>query len=249
MPSSGLRLTIQADIQWEAEHECALQVARHQGEELLGHRHPAEHRPKILALAQYPTFNPGKPIASLAQTRTSAVASVFAPGSTAKVITAAAAFQYAGQTPLTSYVVPDAIFWHGAWYHDAEPHPTQRYTIAGIIAHSLNDGMVQVADHVTPAEQYAEFRAFGLGSTPGSDLPGESPGLLRPAIAVDRRLPQRALPDLVRPERRRHRHADGQRIRDDRQRRRPGAADDRSGAHGDRSGKYIADASRRAGTG
>ena len=89
--------------------------------------------------------------ASIAATKDIALANVFAPGSTAKVITAAAAFQYAGQTPRTSYVVPDAIkFWHGAWYHDAEPHPTQRYTIAGILAHSLNDGMIQVADHVTP---------------------------------------------------------------------------------------------------
>ena len=96
------------------------------------------------------------------------------------MITAAAAFEYAGETPRTSYNVPDQIFWHGAWYRDAEPHKTQRYTIAGIIAHSLNDGMVQVAQHVTPQEQYNEFRAFGLGSYSGLNLPGESPGLLRP---------------------------------------------------------------------
>src|SRR5260370_42528097 len=93
--------------------------------------------------------DPGKPIAGLAQATDVPLAQVFAPGSTAKVITAAAAFQYAGQTPRSSYVVPDAIFWRGAWYHDAETHPTRRYTIAGIIAHSLNDGMVQVAGHVT----------------------------------------------------------------------------------------------------
>ena len=76
--------------------------------------------------------------------------------------------------------MPDAKYWHGAWYRDAEPHPTQRYTIAGIIAHSLNDGMIQVADHVTPAEQYQMFRAFGIGSYSGLNLPGESAGLLAP---------------------------------------------------------------------
>ena len=134
---------------------------------------------RILAMAQYPTFNPEAP-ASLAATKNIAVSNVFEPGSTAKVITAAAAFEYAGQTPKTSYVVPDAKYWHGAWYHDAEPHPTQRYTIAGIIAHSLNDGMIQVADHVTPDEQYQMFRAFGIGSTSGLNLPGESAGLLAP---------------------------------------------------------------------
>src|SRR5258706_11667564 len=105
---------------------------------------------------------------------------VSAQGSRAKVITAAAAFQYARLTPASSYVVPDAMNWHGAWYHDAEPHKTQRYTIAGIIAHSLNDGMIQVADHVTPTEQDRMFRALGIGSDAGLKLPCATSGLLAP---------------------------------------------------------------------
>jgi cell division protein FtsI (penicillin-binding protein 3) len=180
VPASSLRLTIQADIQWEAERECALQVRATKAKTCSVIVMQARTG-RILALAQYPTFNPGKPIANLAQTTDIPLSEVFAPGSTAKVITAAAAFQHGNQTPLSSYVVPDAIDWHGAWYHDAESHPTKRYTIAGIIAHSLNDGMVQVADHVTPREQYAEFRNFGLGSYSGLSLPGESQGLLLPA--------------------------------------------------------------------
>jgi cell division protein FtsI (penicillin-binding protein 3) len=180
VPASSLRLTIQADIQWEAEQECAAQVrateARSCSVIVIEPR-----TGRILAMAQYPTFDPGKPIANLAETTDIPVGEVFAPGSTAKVITAAAAFQYGGQTARSSFVVPDVIHWHGAWYRDAESHPTQRYTIAGIIAHSLNDGMVQVADHITPQQQYDEFRRFGLGSPSGLNLPGESPGLLRPA--------------------------------------------------------------------
>ena len=180
VPAGSLRLTIQADIQWEAERECAAQVRATKAKTCtVIVIQPQTGR--VLAMAQYPTFDPGRPIANLAETTDLPVAEVFAPGSTAKVITAAAAFQYAGQTTASSYVVPDAIFWHGAWYHDAESHPALRYTIAGIIAHSLNDGMVQVAEHVTPQEQYAELRAFGLGSFSGLDLPGESPGLLLPA--------------------------------------------------------------------
>ncbi len=178
VPAGSLRLTIQSDIQWEAEHECAVQVARTKAKNCtVVVMQPGTGR--ILAMAQYPTFNPEAP-ASVAGTRNIAVANVFAPGSTAKVITAAAAFEYARETPKTSYVVPDAKYWHGAWYHDAEPHPTQRYTIAGIIAHSLNDGMIQVADHVAPAQQYHLFRAFGIGSKSGLNLPSESAGLLAP---------------------------------------------------------------------
>jgi cell division protein FtsI (penicillin-binding protein 3) len=177
--AGGLRLTINADIQWEAQRECKLQVrltkARNCSVIVI-----QPHTGDILAIAQYPTFNPGRPIKSLAQTDDLPVSEVFAPGSTAKVITAAAAFQYAGQTPRTSYLVPDSMIWHGAAYHDAESHPTLRYTIAGIIAHSLNDGMIQVAQHITPQEQYNEFRKFGIGSYSGLNLPGESPGILLP---------------------------------------------------------------------
>ena len=176
LPAGNLRLTIQSDIQWKAEQECALQVARTRAKNCtVVVMQPGTGR--ILALAQYPTFNPVAP-ASVRATKDIALANVFAPGSTAKVITAAAAFQNAGMTPDTSFVVPDAIKWHGAWYHDAEPHKTQRYTIAGIIAHSLNDGMIQVADDVRPRDQYRMFRALGLGSKSGLNLSGESGGLL-----------------------------------------------------------------------
>jgi cell division protein FtsI (penicillin-binding protein 3) len=178
VPAGDLRLTIQSDIQWKAEQECAAQVARTRAKNCtVVVMQPSTGR--ILALAQYPTFNPVAP-ASLHATRDIAVENVFAPGSTAKVITAAAAFQYAGLTPASGFVVPAAMRWHGAWYHDAEPHKTQRYTIAGIIAHSLNDGMIQVADHVTPAQQYRMFRALGIGGDAGLNLPGASNGLLAP---------------------------------------------------------------------
>jgi len=176
VPAGNLRLTIQADIQWKAEQACAEQVlvTRSRNCSVIVIE-PATG--DILAMAQYPTFNPAAP-ASLSATTDIPVANIFAPGSTAKVITAAAAFEHGGQTPMSSYRVPDQIWWHGFPFHDAEYHPTQRYTIAGIIAHSLNDGMVQVADHVTPQQQYAEFRAFGIGSDSGLNLPGESSGIL-----------------------------------------------------------------------
>src|SRR5262249_2057198 len=178
VPAGDLRLTIQSDIQWKAEQECAAQVARTQARNCtVVVMQPSTGR--ILALAQYPTFNPVAP-ASLPATKDIAIANVFAPGSTAKVLTAAAAFQYAGLTPASSFVVPESMMWHGAWYHDAEPHKTQRYTIAGIIAHSLNDGMIQVADRVTPDKQYRMFRALGIGSDAGLNLPLASKGLLAP---------------------------------------------------------------------
>src|SRR5262249_27778804 len=106
-PAGDLRLTIQSDIQWKAEQECAAEVARTRAKNCtVVVMQPSTGR--ILALAQYPTFNPVAP-ASMAAAKDIAVANVFAPGSTAKVITAAAAFQYAGLTPASSYVVPETM--------------------------------------------------------------------------------------------------------------------------------------------
>ena len=99
----------------------------------------------------------------MADTTDIPVTNVFDPGSTAKVITAAAALEHGGQTPMSAYTVPDSIDVHGYSFHDAEYHPTERWTIAGIIAHSSNVGMVQVAQHVSPQTQYQYFRNFGIG--------------------------------------------------------------------------------------
>jgi cell division protein FtsI (penicillin-binding protein 3) len=176
VPAGSLQLTIQADIQWYAEQQCAAEVKAARAKDCsVVVMQP--HTGRILALAQYPTFNPADP-ASVAATTDIPVQNVFQPGSTAKVITAAAAFERGGQTPMSTYTVPDRIVVDGFSFHDGEYHPTARYTIAGIIANSLNDGMVQVVRHVSPQIQYQYLRAFGLGQPTGLNLPGESPGIL-----------------------------------------------------------------------
>jgi cell division protein FtsI (penicillin-binding protein 3) len=176
--AGSLKLTINADIQFEAEQACAAEVkAAHAENCSVVVMNP--HTGQILALAQYPTFNPSDP-ASVASTTDIPVQNVFQPGSTAKVITAAAAMERGGQTPMSTYTVPDQIDVNGFSFHDGEYHPTQRYTIAGIIANSLNDGMVQVVQHVSPQIQYNYLRAFGLGESTGLNLPGATSGILPP---------------------------------------------------------------------
>jgi cell division protein FtsI (penicillin-binding protein 3) len=172
----NLRLTIQSSIQYEAEQQCKLRVQQARARNCsIVVMEPGTG--KILAIAQYPTFNPAHP-ANLAATSDIAVANVFAPGSTLKPLTVAAALEKGGQTPLTPYTVPAQINVHGFTFHDAEPHPTTKFTVAGILADSLNDGMVQIVQHVTPMQQYDYLRSFGLGSVTGLGLPGESQGLL-----------------------------------------------------------------------
>lgn len=177
VPAKSLRLTIQADIQWKAEQVCAVRVLQTHAKNCS----IVVMQPKtgaVLAMAQWPTYNPAE-VTNVNQTTNISAANVFAPGSTLKPVTVAAALEKGGQTPMNPYTIPYSITMDGLYnFHDAEYHPTVRYTIAGILAHSSNVGMVQVAQRITPEQQYHYLRAFGLGSVTGVGLPGESAGLI-----------------------------------------------------------------------
>jgi cell division protein FtsI (penicillin-binding protein 3) len=177
---AGIRLTIIPALQLAAQEACQQEVNKtHARQCTLVIIQPKTGH--ILAMAQWPTYDQN----TLAQTgvasaRNLTVQDIFAPGSTAKVITAAAAFERGGQTPMSPYYIPAQIYRGGQWITDAEADGGSRYTIAGIIAHSSNVGMSQVVQHVPPQVQYDYLRAFGLGEPTGLNLPDESPGILPP---------------------------------------------------------------------
>ena len=177
MPAGNIRLTLQSDIQWYAEQACAAQVKATKARNCTDRGDAARRPVTSWRSRSTPAFNPAAP-QSVAATSDIPVQNVFQPGSTGKVITVAAALEHGGQTPMSTYTVPDHIVVDGFPFHDAEAHPTPRYTIAGILANSINDGMVQVVQHVSPQVQYQYFRAFGLGQPTGLNLPGESAGIL-----------------------------------------------------------------------
>jgi len=175
---SSLRLTIVPALQYAAGQACASQVKKTKANNctvVIIQPHTGD----VLAMAQWPTFNPAT-IQDMSQTADLPVQAEFQPGSTAKVITAAAAFEHGGQTPMSAYNIPYQIERGGQLIHDAEWAPGERYTIAGIIAHSSNIGMSQVAGHISEQTQYDYLRAFGLGQPTGTGLPGELPGELPP---------------------------------------------------------------------
>jgi cell division protein FtsI (penicillin-binding protein 3) len=170
----SIRLTIIPALQFAAQQACKQEVSK---------THAANCsvvviQPKtgaILAMAQWPNRADGSDIADQ---------NLFAPGSTAKVITAAAALEHGGKTPMSTYKIPYAIYRGGQWIHDAEWSPGERYTIAGIIANSSNIGMSQVAESVSPQLQYDYLKNFGLGQPTGLGLPAESPSAAYAPLAL-----------------------------------------------------------------
>ena len=169
----SIKLTIIPALQFQAQQACQQEVAK---------THAANCsvvviQPKtgaILAMAQWPGYDQNT-LSNVADATDLPDQYLFAPGSTAKVITAAAAFEHGGQTPMSSYYIPYEIYRGGQWIHDAEWSPGEHYTIAGIIANSSNIGMSQVVSHVSPQTQYDYLKAFGLGEPTGLGLPGEEP--------------------------------------------------------------------------
>jgi cell division protein FtsI (penicillin-binding protein 3) len=183
VPGESLRLTINSDIQFAAEQECKERVATYHARNCsIIVMQP--HTGAILAMAQWPTYNPAD-VTNMADTVNIGTDNVFAPGSTLKSVTVAAALEKGHQTPMTPYTIPYSITVDGYPFHDAEEHPTVRYTVAGILAHSSNVGMVQVVQHITPMQQYDYLRAFGIGSPSGLNMPDESAGLLAKPGAGD----------------------------------------------------------------
>jgi cell division protein FtsI (penicillin-binding protein 3) len=174
----SIRLTINPTLQFQAEQACQQRVQQLQARNCTA----VIMQPQtgdILAMAQWPTYSQSD-VTSIAQTTDIPIENVFQPGSTAKVISAAAAFEHGGQTPLSAYSIPCSgyIVEGGQEIHDAEDDACSHYTIAGVIAHSSNIGMSQVVTHISAQTQYDYLRDFGLDEPTGLNLPGESDGIL-----------------------------------------------------------------------
>ncbi len=171
----SIKLTINPDLQYDAMKACENEVDKAQAKSCTA----VIMQPQtgdILAMAQWPTWDQANP----GSATDLPVQAEFTPGSTAKVITASAALEQGGKTPMSSYYIPSEIYRGGQWIHDAEWSPKEHYTIAGIIANSSNIGMSQVVQSVSPQVQYDYLRNFGLDEPTGLGLPYETAGQLDP---------------------------------------------------------------------
>jgi cell division protein FtsI (penicillin-binding protein 3) len=178
VPGENVRLTIDQDIQWKAETLLADQV--HKTGALSGTVVVMDVRTgDLLALAAAPTFDPAnygkaKPTALVDQ----ALAGVYEPGSTSKVMTAAAALEEGAVTPTTPVTVPGTLHRSDRTFHDAEAHGTERLTLSGVLAKSSNIGAIKVGEKLSPKVMWSYLTKFGVGQPTGLDFPGESAGIL-----------------------------------------------------------------------
>ena len=171
-----IRLTIDRDIQYVAQSAIAKAVRNSNaagGTVIVMDPKTGE----ILAHATAPTFDPNKPV-KLSNVHNSSVQDVYEPGSTGKVMTLAAAIEEKLISATTVFEVPYALRTKYATFHDHERHPLQHLTTAGILAVSSNIGTIKIGSMLSDQKLYDYLRAFGVGSSSNSGLPGESPGLI-----------------------------------------------------------------------
>ena len=178
-PGHGVMLTLDQTIQYIAEREIDAAYRR------TGARSAMAvvldpRTGEVLALVIRPTFNPNTflDVPSRDHWRNRAVTDPFEPGSTFKVILAAAALEEGVVRP------DDRIYAENGSFTIAKTtiHDWKKYgwlTFSEVLQNSSNVGSIKVGLALGRDRYYRYMSAFGFGAATGVGLHGESRGLLR----------------------------------------------------------------------
>jgi cell division protein FtsI (penicillin-binding protein 3) len=171
-------LTLDEKIQYIAERELAAAILKTHalaGTVIVMNPNNGE----ILALANWPNFNPNTATEAPAETRMNrAVSAIYEPGSTFKLITLAAAFDQGITRPAEVFDCENgAVYVAGHRIRDHKPFGL--LTVSDILAQSSDVGAIKIALRLGAPKFYDYIRAFGFGQYTGVDLPGESRGMLQ----------------------------------------------------------------------
>jgi cell division protein FtsI (penicillin-binding protein 3) len=140
---------------------------------------------EVLAMASAPTFDPNRRSSSDPTSyRNRAVADMYEPGSTLKVVTIAGALEEGLIGPASRLTLP------AKYIIDLDPDPKvytdvgrrkeEELTVAEIVARSSNIGTIVIQGLLGNDMHHQYLSSFGLGQQASGQLPGEASGLLRP---------------------------------------------------------------------
>jgi len=135
---------------------------------------------KILAMANYPTFNPNSYSESkLSSFTNSAVEGLYEPGSVFKLVTMAAGLDSGAITPNTTYVDTGSVTLNGRTVRnwDLKAHGT--LTMTNVIENSVNTGTIFTERKMGHRTFYDYLVKFGIKEPTNITLPGEVKGSLR----------------------------------------------------------------------
>jgi len=176
---SDLRLSIDSKVQffaWQRLRQAVQEHKAQRGSVVVLDVHSGE----VLALANYPSFDPAERATMKApRLRNAAVTDVFEPGSTMKPFSVALALERGPWRPESRVDTgPGSIVVTGSRISDAHPHGV--LTVAEVIQKSSNVGTVKLALPLPARELWEMYAAVGLGQRPTTEFPGAMGGRLRP---------------------------------------------------------------------
>jgi stage V sporulation protein D (sporulation-specific penicillin-binding protein) len=192
-PGTSLELTIDSYLQFVTEEALDQEVAKYHGRDgtaIVMDPWTGE----ILAMANVPHFDPNHfwkyPSADY---RDRAVTDTYEPGSTFKLVTAAAALASGRVTLQSRFAAKDTLTIAGHTIHNADddmPTTGSTESLAQIIEYSHNVGAAEVGMATGSQAFYDMERSAGFGAVTDVELPGESPDLIpAPADFSDLSLP------------------------------------------------------------
>ena len=135
---------------------------------------------EILALANYPSYNPNdRRNLNGEQLRNRVLTDMFEPGSTIKPFTVSAALEKGVINPNT--VLPIGSSYLVGKKPITDTHPNGSLSIAQIIQKSSNIGAAKIAmNYLSPEEMWDMYSAVGFGQAPKIGFPGAVTGTLHP---------------------------------------------------------------------
>ncbi len=131
----------------------------------------------VRALVSMPSYNPAAPGDDERRWRLVPVQDAFEPGSTVKPFIVALGLAYGVVDSQETFDCRRrGITVAGKWIRDhAEP---DIYSVDGVVIHSANVGVIEMAERIDPAMLWRGFDLFGFGHPTGIQFPAEAEGLM-----------------------------------------------------------------------
>ncbi len=190
--TAGMRveLTLDSVVQAIVEEELHATVEEFKKESPDVNAHAVVMNPftgDILAIANYPTFDPNHPVVGgdgekieARNRRNDAVVATQEPGSTFKPLLMAASLEEK-VVSLDENIECATFRMNNGRRTIKDIHPYGRMTVEMALVKSSNPAMVRVGQKLGPEKLREYVRKFGLGEKSGSRIPGEQTGKVTPA--------------------------------------------------------------------
>ncbi|HUF22746.1 MAG TPA: penicillin-binding protein [Vicinamibacterales bacterium] len=141
---------------------------------------------EILALANYPTFNPNVYNRVPADTRRNrAIQEIYEPGSTFKIVTASAAIEEGVLSPSDPIDCAPGHITIGGWRTVRDLRTYGVLSFEDVIVKSSNVGAIKAGLQLGPDRLHRYVDRFGFGQALAPDFRGQSRGIVWPAARMD----------------------------------------------------------------